>query len=121
MLKEDFERWNSSNNNSKAYMLVGMSDALRTKLENKETVVEISDTLQEMFQMKNEKAHIEATHKYMNVKMSSCTYVRDNVMMMTNYFTKTELHGATIDEVTQEGIILNSFPPIFSNLRPTIL
>ena len=27
---------------------------------------------------------------------------------MTNYFTEAELHGATIDEPTQESIILNS-------------
>ena len=98
-LKEDFERWNSSNNKAKAYMLASMSDALRTKLENKETAVEILDTLQEMFGMQNEQARMEATRKYMNAKMSPGTYVRDHVMMMTNYFTEAELHGATIGEV----------------------
>ena len=112
-LKEDFERWNSSNNKAKAYMLASMSDALRTKLENKETAVEILDTLQEMFGMQNEQARMEATRKYMNAKMSPGTYVRDHVMMMTNYFTEAELHGATIDEVTQVGIILNSLSPDF--------
>ena len=112
-LKEDFERWNSSNNKAKAYMLASMSDALRTKLENKETAVEILDTLQEMFGMQNEQARMEATRKYMNAKMSPGTYVRDHVMMMTNYFIEAELHSATIDEVTQVGIILNSLSPDF--------
>ena len=67
-LKEDFEHWNSSNNKAKAYMLTSMSDALRTKLENKETAVEILDTLQEMFRMQNNQARIEDTRKYMNTK-----------------------------------------------------
>ena len=94
-------------------MLASMSDALRTKLENKETVVEILDTLQEMFGMQNKQARMEAAHKYVNAKMSLGTYVRDHVMMMTNYFIEAELHSATIDEVTQVGIILNSLSPDF--------
>ena len=36
------------------------------------------------------------------------TPVRDHVVMMTNYFTKAELHRAQIDKVTQVEIILNS-------------
>ena len=79
-LKEDFERWNSSNNKAKAYVLASMSDALWTKLENNETVVEILNTLQEMFGMQNEQARMEATRKYMNAKMSPGTYVRDHVL-----------------------------------------
>ena len=63
--------------------------------------------------MQNEQARMEATRKYMNAKMSPGTYVREHVMMMTNYFTEAELHGATIDEVTQVGIILNSLSPDF--------
>ena len=34
-------------------------------------------------------------------------------MMMTNYFTEAELHGAEIDQVTQVEIILNSLLPDF--------
>ena len=40
--------------------------------------------------------------------MKSGTPIRDHVIMMTNYFTEAELHGAKIDQVTQVGIILNS-------------
>ena len=46
--------------------------------------------------------------KYSTAKMKAGTPVRDHVMMMTNYFTKAELHRAQINEVTQVGIILNS-------------
>ena len=40
--------------------------------------------------------------------MKSETTVRDHVMMITNYFTEAELHGAEINQVMQVGIILNS-------------
>ena len=75
-------------------MHASMSDALRTKLEGKETAVEILDALQEMFEMQSEQACIELTHKYSGTKMWAGTPLRDHVMMMTNYFTELELHEA---------------------------
>ena len=78
-------------------MLVTMSDVLRAKFEVKETAVEILDSLQEMFGQKNKQACIEITGKYTTARMKSRTLVRDHIMMMTNYFTKAELHNAEID------------------------
>ena len=81
-------------------MLASMSDVLRAKFENNDSAVEILDSLQEMFGQKNEQACIEITGKYTTAKMKTGTPVRDHVMMMTNYFTEAELHGAEIDQVT---------------------
>ena len=53
-----------------------------------------------MFGQKNEQAMIEITGKYSTARMKSGTSIRDHVMMMTNYFTEAELHGAVIDPVT---------------------
>ena len=94
-------------------MLVSMSDVLRSKFKNEETAVEILDSLQEIFWQKNEQANIEITGKYTTVRMKTRMPVRDHVMMMINYFTEAELHGAEIDQVTQVGIILNSLLPDF--------
>ena len=66
-----------------------------------------------MFAQKNEQVCIEITGKYTTARMKTGTPVRDHVMMMTNYFTEAELHGAEIDQVTQVGIILNSLSPDF--------
>ena len=107
-VKEAYARWNTSNNKAIAYMLASMTDTLRTKLEKMETAVEILDSVQGMFGRKDEQALIEITGKYSTAKMKSGTPVRDHVMMMTNYFTEAELHGGTIDEVSQVGMILNS-------------
>ena len=94
-------------------MLVSMSDVLRAKFENQDSAVEILDSLQEMFEQKNEQACIEITGKYTTTRMKSGNLVMDHVMMMTNYFTEAELHGAEIDRVTQVRIILNSLSPDF--------
>ncbi|RYE04405.1 MAG: hypothetical protein EOP33_09170, partial [Rickettsiaceae bacterium] len=111
--KDDFDRWTVANNKSIAYMLVSISDSLRTKLEGKETAVEILDSLQEMFGTQSEQARIELTRKCTSTRMIAGTPVRDHVMKMTNYFTEAELHGALMDEVTQVGIILNSLSSDF--------
>ena len=70
-----------------------------------------------MFGQKNEQACIEITGKYITARMKTGAPVRDHVMMMTNYFTEAELHGAEIDQVTQVGIILNSLSPDFIQLN----
>ena len=53
-----------------------------------------------MFGQKNEQACTEIIGKYMTTRIKTGTLVRDHVMMMTNYFTEAELHGAEIDQVT---------------------
>ena len=74
-----------------AYMLTSISDALRTKMEGKESVVEILDLLQEMFGMQSEQARIELTRKCTNTKMIVRTPMMEYFMKMTNYFTEAEL------------------------------
>ena len=88
-------------------MLVSMSNTMRTKLEKKEIVVEIFNTLQEIFDMQSEQACIELTRKYTSAKMNTRTSMSNHVMMMTNYFTDAEFHDALINKVTQVRIILN--------------
>ena len=83
------------------------------KFENQESTIEILHSLQEMFGQKNEQAGIEITGKYTIARMNTGTPMRDHVMMMANYFTEAELHGAEIDQVTQVTIILNSLSPDF--------
>ena len=112
-VKAEYDQWVALNNKAIAYMLASMSDILRAKFENQESAVEILDSLQEIFGQKNEQACIEITGKYTTVRMKTGMPVRDHVMMMTNYFTEAELHGAEIDQVTQVGIILNSLSPDF--------
>ena len=94
-------------------MLASMSNVLRLKHERMETAIEIMDSLQNMFGKQSEQSRHEATRKYMNVKMSKGTPVRDHVLNMANYINKAELHGAIIDERTQVSIILDSLTPDF--------
>ncbi|KAG6499506.1 hypothetical protein ZIOFF_039295 [Zingiber officinale] len=45
VVRELYDRWIASNNKAKAYMLVSMSDALRSKMEPKECTFEIMESL----------------------------------------------------------------------------
>ena len=51
-----------ANKKAMACMLVRISDALWTKLEENEAAVEILNSLQEMFGMQSEQSRIELTH-----------------------------------------------------------
>ena len=44
-LREDYDKWVMANNKVMTYMLASISDLLRTKMEGKETAVEILDSL----------------------------------------------------------------------------
>ena len=112
-VREPYERWIQANNKARAYMLASKSDVLRLKHERMETAIEIMDSLQNMFGKQSEQPRHEATRKYMNMKMSKGTPVRDHVLNMANYINEAKLHGAIIDECTQVSIILDSLTPGF--------
>ena len=44
-VKAEYDQWIASNNKAIAYMLASMSDVLRAKFENQESVMEILDLL----------------------------------------------------------------------------
>ncbi|XP_062085895.1 uncharacterized protein LOC133792002 [Humulus lupulus] len=71
------------------------------------------EQLQEMFRHNFGQACFEEMKKYANVRMVPRMHVLDHFIKMTNYFQEAELHGATIDEETQVGLILNSLAPSF--------
>ena len=49
-VRDPYEHWIQANNKAQAYMLASMSDVLRIKHERMETVIEIMDSLQNMFE-----------------------------------------------------------------------
>ena len=49
LVREEYDHWVASNNKAIAYMLATMFNVLQAKFEVKETVVEILDSLQEIF------------------------------------------------------------------------
>ncbi|XP_062080426.1 uncharacterized protein LOC133785189 [Humulus lupulus] len=82
-------------------------------MEDVETAYDIMEQLQEIFGPKSAQASFEATKKYVNCRMAAGQHVHDHFIKMKKYFLEAELHGATIDEKTQVGIILNSLAPSF--------
>ena len=113
-VRDKFDAWIQSNNKAKCYMLVSMSDVLRTKHESMETAFEILESLKEMFGRPSDKSHHEATRTYMNAKMKKGQSVREHVLNMISVLHEVETHRAFMDEKTQVSIILESLTPAFS-------
>ncbi|XP_062115922.1 uncharacterized protein LOC133830038 [Humulus lupulus] len=111
--REKYKRWLTANNKAKVHMLASMSDMLRTKLEDVKTAYKMMEQLQEMFEHKFGQDRFEATKKYANARMAPGMHVRDHFITMMNYFQEPELHGDTINDQTQVGLILNSLSPSF--------
>ncbi|XP_062075771.1 uncharacterized protein LOC133779889 [Humulus lupulus] len=82
-------------------------------MEDVKTAYGIMEKLHEIFGHKSAQASFEATKNYVNCRMAPGQHVCDPFIKMTNYFQEAELHGATVDEKTQVGIILNNLPPSF--------
>ena len=94
-------------------MLASMNDVLRTKHENMETAYEIWESLSSMFGRQSDQSHHEATKAYLTTKMKKGSSVREHVLNMINLIHEAEIHGATVDEMTQVSIILESLTPAF--------
>ena len=81
-MRENYERWMNVNNRAISYMFASMSNTLRSKIERKETALEILEVLHEMFGNRSEQARIELTRKYSSAKMKAGTTIRDQVMII---------------------------------------
>ena len=113
-VRDKYDVWIQSNNKAKCYMLVSMSDVLRTKHESMETTFQILESLNEMFGHPSYQSRHEATKTYMNTKMKKGKSVREHVLNMISVLHKAETHGVIMDEKTEVSIILESLTHIFS-------
>ncbi|XP_062089227.1 uncharacterized protein LOC133795782 [Humulus lupulus] len=62
-VREKYERWTTTNNKAKAYMLASMLEMLRKNMEDVKTVYDIMEQLQEMIGQKSTQASFKATKK----------------------------------------------------------
>lgn len=113
-VRDKYEAWIHSNNKAKYYILVSMSDVLRTKHESMETAYEILESLKEMFGRQFDQSRHVATRTYMNTKMKKGVSVREHVLNMISLLHEAQMHGAVMDEKTQVSIILEFLTPAFS-------
>ena len=92
-----------------------MNEILRAKHQGLQIVREIMESLQEIFGRSSEQSRYEAIRAVMNSKMKNDSFVREHILKMINHFNEAKINGASIDEKTQLGMILET---LFSDLLP---
>ncbi|KAL5547932.1 hypothetical protein UlMin_003163 [Ulmus minor] len=70
-------------------------------------------SVQAMFGETSTRARFEAVKTIMNSRMKLGTPVRDHLLRITAHFNEAEIHGSSIDQQTQVGMILETLPDSF--------
>ena len=77
------------------------------------TAAEIMASVQAMFGETSTCARFEAVKAIMNSRMKLGTPVRDHLLRIMAHFNDAEIHGSSIDQQTQVGMILETLPDSF--------
>ncbi|KAL5544155.1 hypothetical protein UlMin_007939 [Ulmus minor] len=77
------------------------------------TAAEIMTSVQAMFGETSTRARFEAVKAIMNSRMKLGTPVRDHLLRIMAHFNEAEIHGSSIDQQTQVGMILETLPDSF--------
>ncbi|KAL5574278.1 hypothetical protein UlMin_023875 [Ulmus minor] len=70
-------------------------------------------SVQAMFGETSTRARFEAVKAIMNSRMKLGTPVRDHLLRIMAHFNEAEIHGSSIDQQTQVGMILETLPESF--------
>ena len=112
-----YEKWVSSDEKARTYLLASMTDVLVTKHEAMGAAFEIMESLQAMFEQPFEQKWHEAVHSAMLSRMKEGESVREHVLNMMSYFNTVEINSGAIDEPSQVSIILTTLPKSFDQFK----
>ncbi|KAL5556122.1 hypothetical protein UlMin_038358 [Ulmus minor] len=112
-VKDAYEKWIVSNDIARCYMLASMSNVLQQQHQGMRTAAEIMASVQAMFGETSTRARFEAIKAIMNSRMKLGTSVRDHLLRIMAHFNEAEIHGSSIDQQTQVGMILETLPDSF--------
>ncbi|KAL5545160.1 hypothetical protein UlMin_008944 [Ulmus minor] len=77
------------------------------------TAAKIMASVQAMFGKTSTRTRFEAVKAIMNSCMKLGTPVRDHLLRIMAHFNEVEIHGSSIDQQTQVGMILETLPDSF--------
>ncbi|KAL5549449.1 hypothetical protein UlMin_004680 [Ulmus minor] len=112
-VKDAYEKWIVSDDMARCYMLASMSNVLQQQHQGMQTAAEIMVSVQAMFGETSTRARFEAVKAIMNSRMKLGTPVRDHLLRIMAHFNEAEIHGSSIDQQTQVGMILETLPESF--------
>ena len=79
-IHEAYEKWVSSDEKARTYLLASLTDVLVTKHEAMGTAFEIIESLQAMFEQPSEQKWHEDVRSAMLARMKEGTFVREHVL-----------------------------------------
>ncbi|KAL5580116.1 hypothetical protein UlMin_012558 [Ulmus minor] len=96
-----------------------MANVLQQQHQGMRTTADIMASIQAMFGETSTRAQFDAVKAIMNSRMKVRMPVRDHLLRIMAHFNEAEIHGSSIDQQTQVGMILetllDSFIPFKTN------
>ncbi|XP_075491014.1 uncharacterized protein LOC142529475 isoform X1 [Primulina tabacum] len=115
--KQAYDKWISSDEMARCYILGSISNVLQQKHQNMDTATKIMESLQEMFEHQGRQARQAAIRTIMNMRMKPGTPVRDHMLALIAQFNMAEVLGAEIKSETQVDMALETLPEMFSQFK----
>ena len=117
VVRDVYEKWIASKDMAHCYMLALMSNVLQQQHQGMRTTAEIMASVQAMFGETSTRARFEAVKAIINSWMKVWTSVMDHLLRIMAHFNEVEIHGSSINQQTQVGMILETLPDSFIPFR----
>ena len=104
--KQQYDRWQKSNEMAKCYILAFISNVLQHQLQDVELVSNIMLSLKEMFGEQGHSARQETMRQIYNTQMTEGTSVRGHCLRVISHLNTLEVLITYIDEESQADMIL---------------
>ena len=114
--KKQFADWQRANTTARCYILVNVAEHLRKQINDLESVLEIIQTLEEMFAKISSTSRQAAIWALMNTHMTGGN-VRDHCLKMIGHISTAEVIGAKLDQEMKIDMILESLPNSFGQFK----
>ena len=115
--KQQYDRWQKSNEMAKCYILAFISNVLQHQMQDVELASDIMLILKEMFGEQGHSAWQETIRQIYNTKMAKGSSVREHCSTMISNLNTLEVLGANIDGESQVDMILQSLPESFKEFK----
>jgi hypothetical protein len=116
-VRQRFDRWKSSDEMAKCYVLASVSNVLQQQLQDLDHAFGMMTILKEMFGEQNLTAKSGTMRSLLNRKITESTPVREHCLSMIAIPNSLEVLGVEIDSELQVDIILHSLPDSYNQFR----
>ena len=106
--KQQYDRWQKSNEMAKCYILASISNVLQHQMQDVELALDKMLNLKEMFGEQGRFARQETMRQIYNTNMADGSSVREHCLTVISNLNTLEVLGVDIDGESQVDMILQS-------------